>query len=211
MANPANTVRLYVQLADESQRLGRSEDRERFLLLAADAALQGGQPDEAERFRRNILANNPNYFLKPYASFADAMKTPDILKYVQDLRKHYGPAQAEKWLQALRGQGELGGEIVDRAALATLQPRQTSPRPIVPPAQPAAPDVFKMARQMAEGPPRPAAPQRANISLTPLRKRRRVRELQPGAWIGALLFLVLLVTGLGAIAQQFVLPFVGSR
>src|SRR5262249_55181187 len=126
VANPANNMRLYLQLADESQRLGRAEDRERFLLLAADTAFQAGQLDEAERIRRNILAHNPNYFLKPYSTLAEALKTPDILKYVQDLRKHYPPGQAEKWLQSLRGQAHAGGDNVDRAALATLQPQQAA-------------------------------------------------------------------------------------
>jgi hypothetical protein len=203
-----------MQLADESQRLGRAEDRERFMLLAADAALQAGQPTEAEKLRRNILANNPNYFLKPYPSFAEAMKAPDILKYVQDLRKHYSPEQAERWLQSLRGQGPMGGNV-DRAALATLQPHQaTRSAPLPAPTAPVpqlSPNVFQMAPRRPEGPQRGEPPQRANFQLTPGRRRRRVREIQPGAWIGAFLFLVLLAASLGAVAHQFVLPFVGGR
>ncbi len=78
MPNAAANVNLYLQLAEESQRLGRMDDRERFWLLAADAALTAGQTDEAEKLRRNILANNPNYFLKPYASLAEAMRSQEI-------------------------------------------------------------------------------------------------------------------------------------
>ena len=213
MANPANNMRLYLQLADESQRLGRAEDRERFLLLAADTAFQAGQLDEAERIRRNILAHNPNYFLKPYSSLAEALKTPDILKYVQDLRKHYPPGQAEKWLQSLRGQAQAGGDKVDRAALATLQPQQAAARHASPPeasAHQPAPNVFPLAPRRPEGPQRQAAPQRAGAQMTTPKRRRRYRDIQPGAWIGAFLFLVLLAAGLGALAHQFVLPFVAK-
>jgi hypothetical protein len=69
----------------------------------------------------------------------------------------------------------------------------------------ASPGVFQMAPRQPEGPqkaqPRPAMQGKP---------RPKVRELQPGAWIGAFLFGVLLVTGLAAVAQQFVLPIMQS-
>jgi len=211
---PANPVKLYQQLAEESQRTGRLEDRERFWLLAADAALQTGQPEEAERLRRTILSNNPNYFLRPYNSFAEAIKTPDILKYVQDLRKQYPPVQAERWLESLRAQeaAKIAGEAsVNKAALATLQPNQPlriAPRPKrdaasppPPPAPAKSPDVFQMAPRLPER-PRQAAARPAAPTRTP----RRVQELEPGAWVGTLLFLALLIAGLVVLAQHLVLP-----
>jgi hypothetical protein len=210
---------LYLQLAEESARTGHLEDRERFWLLAADAALQAGQVEEAERLRRNILSHNSNCFLRPYNSFAEAMKTPDILKYVQDLRKHYPPAQAERRLESLRSQDAsktASAMNVNKAALATLQPNQTlpvgrsprqpaAPQPTaaVPPPKPPAPAVFQLAPRLPEGPAKTAAwaPDRG-------RPRRKVRELQPGASIGAVLFVILLAAGFAALTLQFVLPLV---
>jgi len=220
--SPANPVKLYLQLADESQRIGKLEDRERYWLLAADAALQAGQAEEAERLRRNILSNNPNYFLRPYNSFAEAMKTPDIVKYVQDLRKHCPPDQAQRWLESMRAQDAAKATAetgVNRAALATLQPHQSlpvaRPRPQAAPTAPApakgaapahpAPPPFQLAPRRPEGPARPTATT-GTASAGAAARRRKVREIQPGAMVGAFLFVVLLVAGLAALAHQFVLP-----
>jgi hypothetical protein len=196
-------------LADESQRLGRVEDRERFWLLAADAAMQAGNADEAEKLRRQILAHNPNYFLRPYENFAAAAKTPDIQKYIQDLRKHYPPAQAERWLQSLRGQAQQ--PTVDPAGLATLQPKQALPRPAPPPAAPPAksPGVFDMEPRRPEG---PKAPTKADFKYPQTgKKRRKPRELQPGAWVGVVLFVVVLFVSVADVIHQFVLPVVQGR
>ncbi len=214
MPSPTTPVKLYQQLAEESQRTGRTEDRERFWLLAADAALQAGKPEEAERLRRTVLSHNANHFLRPYNSFAEAIKTPDILKYIQDLRKHYPPAQAERLLESLRAQAAAKAaseQNVNKAALATLQPNQALPvarRPqpaaVPPPPEPARTgisDVFQMAPRQSEGPAK-----KAQRPTGQPRKSPSVREFQAGAWIGTLLFLALLVAGLAAIAQLFVLP-----
>jgi hypothetical protein len=40
--------------------------------------------------------------LKPYASFAQAVEAPDLLAYIQDLRKHYPPRAAEELLESLK-------------------------------------------------------------------------------------------------------------
>jgi hypothetical protein len=95
-------VDLYRQLAEEHQRLNHPQERDRFLLLAADAALTAGQGDEAERLRKALLAQNPHHLLKPYSSLAEALKSSDIQAYIQQLRKSYPRERAAALLQELR-------------------------------------------------------------------------------------------------------------
>ena len=76
--------------------------RDRFLVLAADAALLAGKTDEAERLRLRLLKVNPHHMLKPYPSFAQALKAPDVLTYVKDLRVNYPADVAEDLLRTLQ-------------------------------------------------------------------------------------------------------------
>ena len=46
-----NLLRVYRELADWYERQRQPQMRDRFLMLAADAALAAGRPDEAERLR----------------------------------------------------------------------------------------------------------------------------------------------------------------
>src|SRR5262249_13715278 len=79
MANAAQPVRVYEELADWYDRQGQAKLRDWFLVLAADAALAGGRVDEAERLRGQLLYLNPHHLLKPFASFAEALKSPDVM------------------------------------------------------------------------------------------------------------------------------------
>src|SRR4051812_36187718 len=87
-------LRVYQDLADWYERQSQPQLRDRFLLLAADAALSSGMPDEAERLRQRLLQVTPHHMLKPFASFAQALRSPDVQGYVSDMREKYPLAQA---------------------------------------------------------------------------------------------------------------------
>ena len=97
-----NLLRIYKELADLYERQRQPQMRDRFLVLAADAALLAGKPDEADRLRLRLLKVNPHHMLKPYASFAQALKAPDVLTYVKDLRVNYPADVAEDLLRTLQ-------------------------------------------------------------------------------------------------------------
>ena len=87
-----NLLRIYKELADWYERQRQPQMRDRFLVLAADAALLAGKADEAEKVRLRLLKVNPHHMLKPYTSFAQALKAPDVLTYVQMMQRYAGVA-----------------------------------------------------------------------------------------------------------------------
>jgi hypothetical protein len=98
MDDPRSLLRVYGELADGYAERDQPQFRDRFLILAADAALSAGDRDEAERCRQRLLSANPNHLLKPYHSFAQAMEAADVRAYVEDLRGKY-PADVAAGLQ----------------------------------------------------------------------------------------------------------------
>jgi len=102
MPSTDRKVRVYEELADWEHRQGSPQARDRFLILAADAALTAGLNDEAERFRARLLELNPHHIVRPYPSFADALKSSDVYSYVADLRGTFPIEEAEKTLAAVQ-------------------------------------------------------------------------------------------------------------
>src|SRR5438067_3723575 len=100
MSSQANILQVYKDLAECYERRGQAQMRDRFLVLAADAALAGGQADEADRLRLRLLQANPHHMLKPYASFDQAREAPDVETYVRNLRLNYPLEVAEDLLRA---------------------------------------------------------------------------------------------------------------
>jgi hypothetical protein len=98
-------VRVYRELADWYERQGQASLRDRFLMLAADAAFAAGLKDEAERLRLRLLQLNPHHLLKPFASFAEAVQSGDVQDYLLDLRQNYPHMVAEQLLQSLAEDG----------------------------------------------------------------------------------------------------------
>ena len=92
---------LYLDLADGYERREQPQFRDRFLVLAADAALAAGATQEAERVRQRLLGVNPHHMLKPYPSFGKAMEIDDVQHYVRDLRKNYPPDIARGLLRSM--------------------------------------------------------------------------------------------------------------
>jgi hypothetical protein len=95
---------VYKELAEIYERKGPAPMRDRFLVLAAEAALAEGRFEEAERLRGRLLQANPHHLLKPYGSFVQALRAADVQTYVNDLRQNYPPEEARKLLNNLRGE-----------------------------------------------------------------------------------------------------------
>jgi hypothetical protein len=108
MPSAEQATRIYRELAEDYGRQGQAQMRDRFLVLAADAALAAGQDAEAERLRSRLLQHNPHHLLKPYNSFAEAMKSADVQNYVSALRRSHPYEKAENLLEGLRQSGEHG-------------------------------------------------------------------------------------------------------
>src|SRR5262249_38631798 len=96
------SIRVFTELATLCDRQGQPQVHDRYLVLAADAALGAGRPEEAERLRQRLLQRNPHHLLKPYASFAEAMGAPDVQSYGGALRRSHPFEAAEQLLQTLR-------------------------------------------------------------------------------------------------------------
>jgi hypothetical protein len=238
-----NLAVIYQDLADVHERQGQPQMRDRFLVLAADAAQCAGRDDEAERLRQRLLKRSPHHMLRPFASFAEALASPDVQKYVSDLRRSYPPAEAERLLETARSRAspERGPEgrpipptapVVDlaesspragagheplkvyrvqdeggspagrRPTQAQPAPRPTTagaPRSAAPPARPApsAAPRFPPERRSQPEPPRRAP------GIPPDDEE----ETAPGAWLSAVLFVVVLAGGLALAAYTFAGPF----
>lgn len=102
MPNVEQTIRIYEELAQVCDQQGQPQMHDRFLVLAADVALNAGKAAEAERLRLRLLKQNPHHLLKPFASFAEAVRSDDVRNYVRALRRSHPPESAEQLLQTLR-------------------------------------------------------------------------------------------------------------
>jgi hypothetical protein len=86
--------------------------RDRFLVLAADAALAAGQDQEAERLRGHLLEKNPHHLLRPFASLREALGSADVESYLRELRSNYPPGVARRFLESARAsQGQDLGKL----------------------------------------------------------------------------------------------------
>jgi hypothetical protein len=121
MPSVDQTIHIYEELAEMYERQGQAKLRDWFLVLAADAALSAGRPNEAERFRGRLLQINPHHLLKPFPSMGDALKSPDVQGYIVELRRAYPPQAAE---QLLESQKSAGAGAPARAPAPKPQPAE---------------------------------------------------------------------------------------
>lgn len=121
------TLQVYRELADWYERQGQPAMRDRFLILAAEAAFSAGKPDEAERLRQRLLQGNPHHMLKPFSSFAQALQSTNIQIYIHDLQVNYPPDTAEKLLHSVRGETAPAAGIPQTAPLIEVRDEPTLP------------------------------------------------------------------------------------
>lgn len=197
-------LQLYQELAAWHEEHGPAHVRDRFLILAADAALGAGREEEADRLRLRLLRQNPHHMLKPFASLEQALGSPDVRHYVNDLRLSYPYEVATGLLAEIRGSNGSPPADASSAVPPTLpvinldgppaRPRGRGPDPVVvylgeEPAEQAPPPRPNPAKQppIASPPPRPAAPVPAPASagsgklarLAAARRRTSPRPLEP--------------------------------
>jgi len=116
MPSQDDPVAVYKELSEWYERRGEPPMRDRFLVLAADAAQRGGRVEDAERFRFRLLKLNPHHMLKPYTSFTQALQAPDVQTYIRDLRLNYPPEVALVLLHSLRSTGMKLDDTVSPSA-----------------------------------------------------------------------------------------------
>src|SRR5262249_44644781 len=183
MSSEPQNLRLYQELADWYERQAQPQMRDRFLLLAADAALAQGQAELAEDLRLRLLQHSPHHMLKPFASFAEALRSPDVQGYIGDLRETYPPETAQQMLDAVRR--ESADSIPpDRNLTAPLSP-VLEPPPPTRTSSPAVSEPLKVYRVREDGSevePRPTRPSPPACRRRPPRTpppRRRPRGPPP--------------------------------
>jgi hypothetical protein len=212
-------MRTYRELAEDYGRQGQAQLRDRFLILAADAALAAGREGDAELLRGRLLLHNPHHLLKPYHSFAEAMKATDVQNYVGGLRRSHPHDKAEVLLEGLRRDAKFGtGKGAPPPAEADVKVIRMSDRPEEPKASPT------LSRQPSPSPLPPAltpvratpAPETLPLQRDPyaaLDKLRRAaleredREPISGAWVSTGLFLLLSVMGIILAVYTALRPF----
>jgi hypothetical protein len=192
MPNSERPAEVYEDLADWYDRTGQAKLRDWFLVLAADAALTAGHPEDADHLRTRLLQTNPHHLLKPFRSMTEALQSPDVERYVADLRRTYPPEAAASLLatqrEAAADRGAHGHPPSHHAAglsppptelfpsataepkVFRVQPADSEPR-TKPKATPPRPSTG--ARSPTRPEPAPALPPRAPAPLVP-------RPSQPG-------------------------------
>jgi hypothetical protein len=235
MATPDNLVVIYKELADAHERQGQPQMRDRYLVLAADAALSAGSPAEADLLLGRLLRSNPHHMLRPFATFSQAMASPDIQNYVGELRRTHPPAQAETEFDALRtargtqgatqqmptssppapaGNRENGSAAEsDREPLKVYRVRDVAEPPTAPTVprapSPAAP---RPAAAPPKAPPRPARswslPAGLPTSVPPRPPSAAdAEDTAPGSWLSVCLFVLLFAAGLALAGWALLRPF----
>lgn len=118
-----NPIELYQQIAEAYHAQGKYQERDRFLVLALDAASSAGHSVLAEQIRTRLLELNPNHLIKPYLNCAVALQSPNFITYAAQLRKNFPPPVAQSLLN------ELGGPIITRrkSTLLTDSPPMAEP------------------------------------------------------------------------------------
>lgn len=158
---------LYLELSDYYDHRGEAQSRDRFMVLAADAAMRAGDPEEAEHLRQRLLALNPHHLLKPFKSFEDAQKSRDVSDYINALRRRHPADQVASLVEStVRPQANrtAAPEPTQHLQMPPPQPTRVEPVPGHRPVE-----VYRM--RPTEGPPptsvrpRPAPPPSPNPAL----------------------------------------------
>ncbi len=165
MPSGKQTVHTYEELADREERRANPQMRDRFLILAADAALTNGLREEAERLRGRLLQHNPHHLLRPYPSLLEAIRSPDVSSYIADLRHSYPPDEAFRLLEELRAcQDDAGTQAVENRPEPPSHEESDEAETLADPAGyrfPEPPEPKLLAEEPTAPPPRP------KIDLTP--------------------------------------------
>jgi hypothetical protein len=211
--NSQDTLSLvFCELADWYDQRGDRCLRDRFLVLAMDAACRAGENAEAEKLRQWLFQVNPHHMLRPFASFAEAAQTPDVRTYLHELRTTYPNDVAQVLLRSLRANAT--------DALSNTSPIKSYKLP--PAKEAAAPRANGQPPVVSPRPapvPLPSESNRAPAARTAKRERTKGEPRSPthapygaaqgqGGWLGVVLFVVVLLVGVAATGFVAARPFV---
>lgn len=220
----SDLARVYEELADLEDQRGAAQNRDRFLILAADAARADGAAARAEELRARLLQYNPHHLLKPYPSLADALRSPDVQSYVADLRHTYPPKEAERLLESMRAGGP-GPEEPEKFPAPAIDEQTVDETPAPPEPEPEEaeepePEIYPL-RGVA--PPREAPPPKLRAAVPPpppveegdvfpLPSRKHVpaersESTAVSAWVSTILSAVVLGAAVGLGVYTFGRPF----
>lgn len=221
-------LQVYKELADWYERQGQAAMRDRFLILAAEAAFSAGKSEEAERLRQRLLQGNPHHMLKPFSSFAQALQSTNIQIYIHDLQVNYPPETAAELLRNLRSgvpptPAEAGPSAAETAPVVEVRdeptpdapqgplqvyPLRDEPGPTPPPALPAPPPQKKRPTRYPTPLPRtqpilPRSPRPAAAPLPPSSES----AAPAGVWLPLLLFGMTVTAGVALAFYTLARPF----
>lgn len=232
-----NHAAIYADLAKACHDKGRFQERDRFLILAADSAWSAGAIEQAEQFRSRILEYNPNHLLKPYPSFDEALKSPDIQAYVQQLRRGYPRERAVEMLKELVGErrNELEETLKSEgpafklappppprfdlpakgeAPPPAVRPKASEPKPATKPTLPQSPRESSAEFEVPVSRQVTVAKTKQNLPAVlapPVRpatpSTQKSADDISGAWVGTALFTLLVIMTLVTVLHVFVQPF----
>jgi hypothetical protein len=152
---------LYLELSDYYDQRGEAQSRDRFLVLAADAAMTAGDREEAERLRQRLLSLNPHHLLKPFTSFEDALKSRDVSDYINALRRRHPADQVATLVEStVRSQANRAPQADATPHLHVPPPPAARPEPT---AAPRPVEVYRL-RPTEEPPATTARPRPGSAS-----------------------------------------------
>lgn len=231
MASSDQAVRVYSELAEVYHRRGEAQMRDRYLVLAADAALATGQRAEGESLRARLLQHNPHHLLKPYATFAEAMRSTDVQNYVAALRRSHPFEKAEHLLESIRQTADEPNAPDRGAAYRVVEGGEESrpertPSRLVPhlsptPKEKPMPDTPRPRPASAGQPaPAPASGRSGARDIYPVRREPLPRgplvpglaapddrDSRAGSWVSLLLFWLMLPAALVLAGYTLLHPF----
>ncbi len=92
----------FLQLAWISQQKQQMPPRDKFLILAGEAACNAGWPQVAHECRELVLKHNPAHLIGNHESFVEAMKSDNFATFLKPLHRFCSYEQAEHLLTELK-------------------------------------------------------------------------------------------------------------
>ncbi len=231
MAADKRLAHLYEHLANREEAQGVAQTRDRYLILAADAALSAGDEREAERLRGRLLEHNPSHMLRPYASLSEAMQSADVENYIADLRGTYPPEEAERELARDGDAPTFETEAPEKESTPlrladsepaeapeiypfhrAASPEQTAADPAPPPVEAPLVPVKKGSKKKRPAPVGAMPDVYPYPEATGVTRSVTMEEAEPASgvnlWMSNFLFGLLLLAAVGLLSYMLARPFV---
>jgi hypothetical protein len=200
-SSPPPSLSAFLELANIYDQRNEPKMRDRFLILAADAANTAGRKQEAEQLLQRLLKASPHHMMKAYRTFAEAVQAEPVRVYIADLRQNYPPDVVRTLLESLRGK-PAPVDAKTAADLPDIFPFQ--PEPESTSVLPSASSASTSRAAKVEDPPTEKDP-----PLPPLRPapKKAAPKRQGASWLALVLFILVFLTGLALLGYALARPF----